>query len=212
MSKNLTIHHIEIGVQNGRLLLDLFVHRCGFELQAVRETDVCKQWVVTNGKAVFLITEIDFPAAFDSAILKSYLLKISEDPYIKNWNQEAMKTYQGSVFDIAFSMNNSLNNFNTDECDVLVPSCLLQDEEGVVTYSKIKSCIGNVVHTLIDVQSYTGIFLPGFKNSTYPLVLKSDIYVSHFDHVTFVCEPGDSAGIIKWYSQMFGMKRLLINR
>lgn len=37
------------------------------------------------------------------------------------------------------------------------------DANGVVRYSIVTSCCGNIVHTLIDKKMYSGTFLPGFE-------------------------------------------------
>ena len=31
------------------------------------------------------------------------------------------------------------------------------------------------------------------------------------DHVTYVCGPGDSGGILDWYARAFGMERFIVN-
>ncbi|XP_064097783.1 4-hydroxyphenylpyruvate dioxygenase-like isoform X1 [Macrobrachium nipponense] len=129
-------------------------------------------------------------------------------------------------------------------------------ESGHVRYSIVRSCCGNVVHTLIDKSNYGGFFLPGFEpighhqgakkpNSvldrvisdfTRPNSLSSSSSSSaeytnlwnlenqsinqssslplstHIDHVTYVCEIGQSKELLAWYEFCFGMKRFLTNR
>ncbi|XP_076070050.1 uncharacterized protein LOC143041839 [Oratosquilla oratoria] len=46
--------------------------------------------------------------------------------------------------------------------EVLREPCDIKDEFGVVRYAIVGSCCGNVVHTLLDKQGYSGEFLPGF--------------------------------------------------
>ena len=31
------------------------------------------------------------------------------------------------------------------------------------------------------------------------------------DHVTYVCEAGQSASILSWYAEIFGMERFVVN-
>ncbi|KAK7069320.1 hypothetical protein SK128_010254 [Halocaridina rubra] len=53
----------------------------------------------------------------------------------------------------------------------------ISDAEGRVRYSVVSSCLGNIVHTLIDKKHYKGTFLPGFesieKHDEISIVLES---------------------------------------
>lgn len=99
----------------------------------------------------------------------------------------------------------------------------LSDASGYVRLCTVKSCVGNVVHTLVDDSNYAGAFLPGFQSvdsveqilvdSSDPKcheISRGDI--THVDHIAFACQVGSSASIMHWYERCFGMKRFFINR
>ncbi len=62
-------------------------------------------------------------------------------------------------------------------------------------------------------SDYQGPFLPGFESSMVSNdAAQSPKTTSHMDHVTYVCDEGQSGAILKWYSDVFGMRRFLVNR
>lgn len=87
------------------------------------------------------------------------------------------------------------------------------DENGSVEYACIKSCVGNVVHTLIDTSQYTGEHLPGFVpvlTLIQPRVTPS--IVRGIDHVAFAISHNEALSTIQWYKTVLGMKRFVTNR
>ncbi|KAF2362882.1 Glyoxalase/Bleomycin resistance protein/Dihydroxybiphenyl dioxygenase [Trinorchestia longiramus] len=104
--------------------------------------------------------------------------------------------------------------------EVIRNPTVVSDDLGQVTYSIIATGFGNSVHTLIDKTKYTGKFLPGFtkyeSEELEPTVVSNeDLYfplTTHMDHIAYVCEEGQSQAFIRWYEQVFCMKRFLVNR
>ena len=77
-------------------------------------------------------------------------------------------------------------------------------------YSVIKSCCGNIIHTLLDKKSK----FPGFENvsENYGQIWNDNcLSTTHMDHVTYVCEEGQSQRILSWYSDLFKMQRFFVN-
>lgn len=125
-----------------------------------------------------------------------------------------------SVFNVAIQVENvhhSVNKIRNMSADLV-----LQDvkrvyesnpELGYVDYAVIKSCCGNVVHTLVEKSGHRGWFLPGFEQVQTDSPATSDlIRMTHFDHFTFACRVGESIQIMDWYETAFGMKRFITNR
>jgi hypothetical protein len=86
---------------------------------------------------------------------------------------------------------------------------------GEVRYSRIKSIVGNLQHSIVCTRKFTGLFLPGFERWVDNCDVTSPISapeLTHFmDHVTYVCHTGESHAILSWYAECFGMKRFLVN-
>ncbi|XP_066521340.1 4-hydroxyphenylpyruvate dioxygenase-like protein [Hoplias malabaricus] len=99
-------------------------------------------------------------------------------------------------------------------CDVLVPPTEVRDPDGSVTYSVVRSVVGNVRHTLLDLSRYQGGFLPGFQRVEVDDDgggdLNSQCPVTHFDHVTFACPRRSTAEVMTWYEENFGFQRFFI--
>ena len=90
---------------------------------------------------------------------------------------------------------------------VITPVHTLTTDHGELTCAVVSSPCDNVIHSLVNTSQYTGPFLPGFdqeENSDNGIV---DTGLTHLDHVTYVCRPGDSDRILTWYQQTCGMTR-----
>lgn len=207
------VHHIEFEVQNGESLQRNFIQQYRFHLAATRFNKLVKQWVLKSGSSTCLITQ---QISSDN--------KTVEDQYFVGYDRNTGCTKDklvsniDSVFNVALKVKNvsaCIERLSRSGVKVLRPEEKFSDEHGDVSLAVVKSCIGNVVHTLIDDRNYYGDFLPGFKsadNVPDKNVCEKDMLVTHFDHVTFACGCGDSDIILEWYSKCFGMKRFMINR
>ncbi|CAL8110885.1 unnamed protein product [Orchesella dallaii] len=140
-------------------------------------------------------------------------------------SQERKAQHVDSVFNVAIEVVNvedcvnSIRNISKDLVLKDVTRRFDSDPElGYVDYAVIKSCCGNVVHTLVQKSHYRGWFLPGFYAVNQEEKPASDvknsgiITMSHFDHFTFACRVGESDEIMDWYERAFGMKRFITNR
>lgn len=203
------MHHVEFGVRNGEEFVRKFTKQYKFELAATRKTAHLRQWVLKSGIATVLLTQQDSSGACDV-----------QDKYCVGWlpvnykeDSRGFSCQIDSVFNVALkvkSLMQVLDKFSRSGVSILKPATKLSDKFGSISFAVVKSCVGNVVHTLIDDSNYKGIFLPDFeadKNFS-----GSSELVSHFDHVTFACACGDSGRILDWYAHHFGMRRFLINR
>ena len=85
--------------------------------------------------------------------------------------------------------------------------------------SVIKSCCGNVIHSMIEnnQENPKKFRLPGFEmmsetdRTSFGISWEQNcLKTSHMDHVTYVCQAGDSRKILQWYHDIFKMKRFLV--
>ena len=95
-------------------------------------------------------------------------------------------------------------------------------QKGNIRLSVVKSCCGNVIHSLISKEEGSKKeYLPGFEPMTKEDMKSFDsinpwnencLRTTHMDHITYVCYGGDSRKILAWYHEIFGMRRFLVNK
>lgn len=205
------VHHVEFGVTNGEEFVRRLRNEYNLSLICARSTKQIQQWVLKSGTARFLITQHKNKGDANFIF----------DPYHVPWTNE--KSTSGvqtsakidSVFNVALKVKDIttiLDRCSRSKCDVIKPLHTVSDCNGTVIMAIVRSCIGNVVHTLIDDSDYRGLFLPEFVPADEVVMLAREQLTTHFDHVTFACECGGSTKVLDWYSEVFGMRRFLINR
>ena len=226
------IHHIGIGVRNGLETLRNFTHKFSFQLVARRKTPECQQWVIRAGAATFLITEPSESVRGErhgtAGLRKSDSCTSLNDYPFHDWrsqfcnsqsSENKQKDFIDSVYNIAFVVDNvdaCAKRVETHGGEILQSPRTVKDKHGGVCMATVRSCVGNVIHTLVERSDYKGVFLPGFDPlNTHNDVLysgQSGVKLTHFDHVTYACPKDSSHNILDWYERCFGMKRFLINR
>ena len=87
----------------------------------------------------------------------------------------------------------------------------VSDDNGTVSYAKVKSPIGNIEHTLVDLTNYHGPFLPGFKACSSEDAVKQDTDLLSIDHIAICLCTGQTDEVVSWYRKYFGFQRALIN-
>ncbi|XP_059164950.1 4-hydroxyphenylpyruvate dioxygenase-like protein isoform X2 [Physella acuta] len=211
------VHHIEVGVTDGPGAIEVLKLQYGFKVKAVRHSQVADQWLMVRSDTRFLITSLK---SQDQSLIQN-------DNYAINWASRPAEPSplpeKPSVFNIAFQVK------NIDVCiqrlqaqNVAFPKTprTVTDTSGSVNTCVIKSCVGDVYHTLLDKSSYTGSFLPEFIPVGKDDVSQesgvsgecADSLTQSFDHVALAVEMNKSMSVIEWYEKCFGMKRFLINR
>ena len=100
------------------------------------------------------------------------------------------------------------------------PKSIIQSpfNHGNVRVAIIKSCCGNIIHSLIAYKDHGDFILPGFEPLTNEGQCQFEtpwnenyVKTSHMDHVTYVCNSGESKKILEWYHEIFNMKRFLVS-
>jgi hypothetical protein len=232
----LRLHHIELCVKDPVPIVDLLCNQFGLNLVGHRETNQCLQYVLKLSKTVFIVTSRKgsiFRRANNCDIFAD------EDDLPKDTNEfwslfccdkDEGEAHIDSVFNVAVEVKDivkSVQRIRESGAQILQEIQRVYGpksrEDGHVDFAVVKSCCGNVVHTLIQKDQYRGWFLPGFNRiHSGTSLVESDpsctvshingITMSHFDHFTLACRVGETNEIIEWYEKTFGMKRFLTNR
>ena len=193
------LHHVELCVANGRKIVSYFTDKLGYSLRARRDTLLSQQWVVGSQKSTFVVTE------------RKKTNHVGSVPFSYFCCSNNSLHQVDSVFNIALEVKHleSVTARMTKVGGQLFhPVTEVEDNGGKVRYSIVGSCCGNVVHTLLDKSQYKGSFLPTFDESAQT---QGEEPITHIDHLTYVCYPGESPDIIKWYQDCLGMEKFKTN-
>uniref|UniRef100_A0A673LJA8 4-hydroxyphenylpyruvate dioxygenase n=1 Tax=Sinocyclocheilus rhinocerous TaxID=307959 RepID=A0A673LJA8_9TELE len=202
------LHHISLHVSNVDKVAHELVSRFQFNVFAARLTDRAKQLALRRGSAVFVVNE-----------------RPSEAPRRLNERQDLnclygahahypVDTVSNVCFEVEDVQRASAALRDRGLCEFLQPPTEVADDSGRVTFSIIRSPVGNVCHTLIDRSRYQGLFLPGFHQvrTDSETAGRSQCPITHFDHITYACPRSSTAHITRWYRDTFGFQRFFIDR
>ncbi|GFY10811.1 4-hydroxyphenylpyruvate dioxygenase-like protein [Trichonephila clavipes] len=206
------VHHLELCVCDANDTLKR-LQKYGFKLFAKRQTSFCESLAVKLGRIILVVSQRHYNAVIHNDAIRAEPLTIlcCEGD---SQTQHSIDT----VFNLAFSvkksdLNKIIDNVNSIGGKVIQPPTQVQDEHGVLTYAIIKSCCGNIVHTLINKDDYHGPFCTGFEiaeSDTCEVLEDNTLDINYIDHVTFACYSGNSQNIIEFYEKCFGMNRFQI--
>uniref|UniRef100_A0A8D2IP34 4-hydroxyphenylpyruvate dioxygenase n=1 Tax=Varanus komodoensis TaxID=61221 RepID=A0A8D2IP34_VARKO len=185
--------HVGFHVHEGQQLVSNLVHKFGFELFASRIAEWSRQLAVRRGDVVFLVNEKLKPVGGEVP------------PHI-------VSTASNICFETE-DVPGISQSLQERGCQILIPPTTVTDEVGHVTYSVVRSIVGNVSHTLLDRSEYCGPFLPGFHVvEGAPKKFQEPREVMRFDHITYACPQGTSQAVLNWYKHCFGFHRFLIHQ
>ncbi|KAJ7332811.1 hypothetical protein JRQ81_014991 [Phrynocephalus forsythii] len=206
--------HIGFHVPERQTLASDLVSKFGFELFATRVGDWCRQLVLRRGDAMFVVNEK----------LQSVISKAQTPPASSSSGQSlgggmlydvdpqcTVSTASNICFEVE-DVSEISQNLKELGCHILVSPTTLADEDGSVTYSVVKSIVGNISHTLLDRSQYCGPFLPGFhvaKDVLEKFQRTKDS--THFDHITYACPQGSTPAVLEWYENCLGFQRVFIH-
>lgn len=207
------LHHISLHVCNVDKVAHELVSRLQFRVFAARLTAGARQLAFRKGAAVFVLTESASCGRETRTVPGPAPARAADVLY------DVRPHYSvDSACNVCFEVEDverSSESLRARGCAVLVPPTRVRDDTGLVTYSVVKSIVGNVCHTLVDTSRYRGPFLPGFCE-VGPGAGEEEVDarcpVTHFDHVTYACPRRSTAEVMRWYERNFGFRRFFINR
>ncbi|XP_067858424.1 4-hydroxyphenylpyruvate dioxygenase-like protein [Heptranchias perlo] len=202
------LSHLAFHVSNSERLARDLVRSFRFQLCGSRETEQARQLVLRKGSAVFIVNES--PGGLCS----------EPEPDPRGFLYDVAPAH---VVDTACNVSFEVKDVERATlrlgglgCQILVPPSPVEDELGRVTYSVVRSVVGNIRHTLIDRTGYCGDFLPGFSSppsgGEWEQEAGGPVAITHFDHITYACPRQRTAQILDWYRSCFGFQRFLMNR
>lgn len=206
------LHHFEILTNSSQKLLNYFIKGFNFNLIKTSQSGLYKQYLLNSNSINFLLTSIESSPLVDQLATNNSLELIKKS----NINlYDSILSKQNTVFNAAFqvkSIDTILSNCIQNNVKIVRDKQLLYDTNyGYVEHAIIESCIDGVIHSLIDSKEYNGKFLPGFESKTIKNALHP-LNLTHFDHLTYAIDRNQSKAVIDWYSNIFNMKRFMLNK
>lgn len=214
------LHHISLHVSNVDKLAQELVAKLRFRVFAARLTAGARQLAFRKGAAVFVVTERPSCGGEhrnrNRRLTHSHGDSDAEPGRAGNILYDVRPHYSvDSACNVCFEVEDverSSESLRARGCDLLVPPTRVRDDSGLVTYSVVKSVVGNVCHTLVDTSRYRGPFLPGFSEIGTETEEDARCPVTHFDHVAYACPRCSTAEVMRWYERNFGFQRFFISR
>ncbi|XP_058261779.1 4-hydroxyphenylpyruvate dioxygenase-like protein isoform X2 [Hemibagrus wyckioides] len=215
------LHHISLHVSNVDKLAQDLVSKFQFRVFAARLTAGARQLAFRKGAAVFVVNER--PNSGGDGLLEHRKRRVAHSDVDDvgpgrsgNVLYDVRPHYSvDTACNVCFEVEDverSSESLRARGCDLLVPPTRVGDDGGLVTYSVVKSVVGNVCHTLLDTSRYRGPFLPGFcEVVTGAAEEDTRCPVTHFDHVTYACPRRSTAEVMRWYERNFGFQRFFIS-
>ena len=197
------IHHVQWSVADVGVSVAKLRREYGMQMVAIREVGDQIEAVMNSGSVTFLVSpSSDQTVEGEEGEGASYPLLSSGRPNID------------TVFNICLAVDNVTEAWERmvkGEARSLINPRIILDKEGEVEMAAVTSPCDNVIHSLVDIDKYTGVFLPGFSafEDTEVRSGAGDLLTS-IDHVTYVCNPGDTERILAWYRECCDMQRFLI--
>ncbi|XP_019383918.1 PREDICTED: 4-hydroxyphenylpyruvate dioxygenase-like protein [Gavialis gangeticus] len=202
--------HVAFHVPRGQGLASDLVTKFRFRPVAVRETARARQLAVRRGAAVFVVNERGEAApssgpTWPAPAQGAAVFVVNENPAY------AVSTACNVCFELD-DVPGASRRLRDRGCRLAVPPTEVTDEDGSVTYSVVRSVVGNVSHTLLDRSRYRGPFLPGFRAVTAaPEGPPDGAEITHVDHITYACPRGSARAVLDWYESCFGFRRFLLH-
>ncbi|CAL8282476.1 unnamed protein product [Merluccius merluccius] len=231
------VHHISLHVSHAGSVVHDLVSKLKFDLFAARITDDARQFACRKGAAVFVVNERPRPRphAGHPTLNGEETLRLGDKCYSHqhHHHHDDATTTGGCLYDVhspyavdtacnvcfeVRDVERSFRSLRDQGCDLLVPPTVVRDGDGggggAVTYTVVRSVVGNVRHTLLDKSGYEGHFLPGFKDIPNPGTGGGDADdpcpVTHFDHITYACQKKTASHVMQWYARCFGFQRFFL--
>ncbi|EAT91209.2 4-hydroxyphenylpyruvate dioxygenase [Parastagonospora nodorum] len=156
-------HHVHWYVGNAKQAASFYVSRMGFERVAYRGLETGSRatasHVIRNGNVTFVLTS-------PLRCLEQSTRFSKEDEQLLREIHEHQERHGDAVKDVAFEVDN-LDAIYTaavsSGATIIAAPHDISDSSGTVRLATIRT-YGDTTHTLIQKNSYTGTFLPGYRS------------------------------------------------
>ncbi|MFQ5733857.1 MAG: 4-hydroxyphenylpyruvate dioxygenase [Planctomycetaceae bacterium] len=186
-----SIHHVELLVGNAKQAAYYYRKAFGFSQIAYAgpETGMRGQasYVLQQGGILLVLSTPMTP----------------EDPM-----SEHHRVHGDGVLDVAFLVDDVDRVFDeavSRNAEVAMEPHELSDQYGRVRRAKLRA-YGDTLHSLISLDDYTGIFLPGYRRQRIP---ERDAGLRAIDHVVGNVEDGEMDAWVDYYNRVFGFSQFL---
>ncbi|XP_072853655.2 4-hydroxyphenylpyruvate dioxygenase-like protein [Pogona vitticeps] len=203
--------HIGFHVPERQQLASDLVCKFGFELFATRVGEWRRQLAFRRGGAIFVVNEKLQPVSGKAPPISSSGHSMDGGMLYDVDPQHAVSTASNICFEVE-DVPGISQSLQERGCHILISPTTVADEDGSVTYSVVRSIVGNISHTLLDRTQYYGPFLPGFHVVKSALEkLQGAKENTYFDHITYACPQGSSQAVLEWYKNCFGFQRFFVH-
>jgi 4-hydroxyphenylpyruvate dioxygenase len=195
--KFLAFDHIHFWVGNAKQAADWYIARFGFEPLAYRGLETGSKDIVTH-----VIKQDKIIFAFSSAL--------------KPGNKEMgahQEAHGDGVKDVAFRVDDATAIFNAAVANgatpVQKPTEIKCEKDGSIVLASVQT-YGDTIHTFVQRNNYTGIFLPGFAavNKNEPLTkITPPVGLSFIDHIVGNQSWNEMEPVADWYKEKLGFHR-----
>ena len=195
------IHHIQWCVSSLDAIRKLLVEGYKFA-EIAQRNGRNREAVFQSGEITFLVTEKKEMSDQDCGI--SY-------PWLDCCSRVTGGHKIDTVFNVCLEVGNVdyvYRMMKNNGAKALVHPYNITSIEGNIRCAVVSSPCGNVVHSLVNTQQYSGEFLPGFTSLN--ATTNEEPLLTHIDHVTFVVNEGETDEILDWYKSCCGMERFQI--
>lgn len=203
--------HVGFHVPERQRLANDLVYKFGFELFATRVGDWGRQLALRRGDAIFVVNEKLQPVSGKAPAVSPSGQSIDGEMLYDVDPQYAVSTASNICFEVE-DVSGISQRLQEHGCRILISPTTVGDEDGSVTYSVVRSIVGNISHTLLDRSQYCGPFLPGFHVAKDALEnVQRAQNSTHFDHIVCVCPQGSTHAVLEWYKNCLGFQRVSIH-
>ncbi|KAK4470686.1 hypothetical protein MN116_006216 [Schistosoma mekongi] len=213
MSLLKNVHHIRFATKSLLETCRTLVQGLGFTFHCLSKCGPKLNLVLKSDQAILLLSEI-------------HALSSVHHPYKYHSKPINWCIRHDGPFDIALEVGDvnevceRVSRFSGFD-NILLEPTTYSDHNGRVVLGVIKSCVGDLLHTVIDSSQYKGLFLPGYtlpesdtSGDLEKVLSKSQenkSFLKFIDHLAIAGRSGDSVAFIKWYNTVFGLERMFIN-
>uniref|UniRef100_A0A8C4QE70 4-hydroxyphenylpyruvate dioxygenase-like n=1 Tax=Eptatretus burgeri TaxID=7764 RepID=A0A8C4QE70_EPTBU len=225
------IAFVGLQVRCGETIVQHLTNRFRFTELSHRVTQQSCQWILRQGGAVLLVSEMPKSSSerskYFSAGSGQLLTKHRKYNHVHEFID--MNTYRGFLYDhpvtypvdsacnVAFevsSVDEMVARLRAAGCEILAPPHTVRDSTSQVSVAIVASPVGNVRHTLVErVDGDPAVLLPGFeRDNPSGYCVQDSSHVDSVDHVTYALPAGQWKHVLAWYSKNFDFKRHFVNR